>query len=60
MHRDDTDNHSIGNYGITDVGAMLGDWLAANTSLTHMEYVLCCVIGREVYDHLNCAVHVRV
>jgi hypothetical protein len=32
---------SVSGSGITQVGAaMLGDWLAINTSLMHLEYVL--------------------
>ncbi len=43
MHHDVADELSIHDCGITRVGAaMLGDWLAANTSLTHLEYVFGC------------------
>ncbi len=46
MHHDVIDNHSIGSCGITYVGAaMLGDWLAANTSLKHLEYVRAVLFG---------------
>ncbi len=42
MHLDVTNSNSIVQCENTKVGAaMLGDWLAVNTSLTHLEYVLC-------------------
>ncbi len=43
MHHDVANSHSMHDCDITHVaGAMLGDWLAANTSLTHLEYVFGC------------------
>ncbi len=57
--RDVTDNNSIGNYGITHVGvAMLMDWLAANTKLTHLRCVLYKGACREVYDQMGCGLRV--